>query len=160
MSISSQRTKSVNCRWQTLSVINFSAWEGAIFSCLAHVSCSKLTIGVIGQLFVKRFTLCYRTVVLFVCRSVLSLCSLMFVHCDQTVRRIKIKLGMQVGLGPGHIVLDGDPAPPPPKGHNPHTIFGPYLLRPNDCIDQDATGYGARPHPRGLCVRWGPTPKF
>jgi len=23
-----------------------------------------------------------------------------------------MKLGMQVGLGPGHIVLDGDPAPP------------------------------------------------
>jgi len=30
-----------------------------------------------------------------------------------------MKLGMQVGLGPGHIVLDGDPAPPPPKGHSP-----------------------------------------
>jgi len=29
------------------------------------------------------------------------------------------KLGMQVGLGPGHIVLDGDPAPPLPKGHRP-----------------------------------------
>jgi len=31
-----------------------------------------------------------------------------------------MKLGMQVGLGPGHIVLglDGDPAPPPPKGHS------------------------------------------
>ena len=27
-----------------------------------------------------------------------------------------MKLGMQVGLGPGHIVLDGDPAPPPLKG--------------------------------------------
>ena len=27
---------------------------------------------------------------------------------------------LQVGLGPGHIVLDGDPAPPPPKGHSPH----------------------------------------
>jgi len=26
---------------------------------------------------------------------------------------------MPVGLGPGHIVLDGDPAPPPPKGHSP-----------------------------------------
>ena len=25
---------------------------------------------------------------------------------------------MQVGLGSGHIVLDGDPAPPP-KGHSP-----------------------------------------
>jgi len=26
---------------------------------------------------------------------------------------------MQVGLGPGHIVLGGDPAPLPPKGHSP-----------------------------------------
>jgi len=25
-------------------------------------------------------------------------------------------LGMDVGLGPGHIVLDGDSAPPPQKG--------------------------------------------
>jgi len=25
-------------------------------------------------------------------------------------------LGMEVGLGPGHIVLDGDPAPLPKKG--------------------------------------------
>ena len=25
----------------------------------------------------------------------------------------------EVGLGPGYIVLDGDPAPPPPKGHSP-----------------------------------------
>ena len=30
-----------------------------------------------------------------------------------------MKLGVQVGLGPGHIVLGGDPAPPPPKGHSP-----------------------------------------
>jgi len=27
-----------------------------------------------------------------------------------------MKFGMQVGLGPGHIVIDGDPAPPPSKG--------------------------------------------
>jgi len=28
-------------------------------------------------------------------------------------------LGMEVGLGPDYIVLDGDPAPPPPKrGHS------------------------------------------
>jgi len=26
---------------------------------------------------------------------------------------------MDVGLGPGHIVLHGDPASPPPKGHSP-----------------------------------------
>jgi len=60
-----------------------------------------------------------------------------------------MKLGIQVGLGPGHM-LDGDPAPPPPKGHNP--IFGPYPLRPNGCIDQDATWYGGRPRPRPFCV--------
>jgi len=59
--------------------------------------------------FVKRFALCYRTVVL----------SVTLVHCGQTVGRIKMKLGVQVGLGPGHIVLDGNPAPPPPKGHSP-----------------------------------------
>jgi len=36
-----------------------------------------------------------------------------------------MKLGMQVGLGHGHIVLDEDPAPSP-KGSQP-PIFGPYL---------------------------------
>ena len=32
-------------------------------------------------------------------------------------------LGMEVGLGPGNIVLDGDPASPPQKGVQP-PIFG------------------------------------
>jgi len=43
-----------------------------------------------------------------------------YVYCGQTVVWIKMKLGMQVGLGPGHIVLNGDPAPPSPKGRSPH----------------------------------------
>ena len=93
------------------------------------------------------------------CLSVCPVCSVLsvtFVHCGQTVGRIKMKLGMQVGLGPDHIVSDGDPAPPPPKGHSPHPIFGPYLLRPNGCMDQDATWYGARSQPRRLCVRRDP----
>jgi len=59
-----------------------------------------------------------------------------------------MKLGMQVGLGPGHIVLDGDPAHPP--------IFGLYLLWPNGWLGQDATWYGVKTRPRRLCVRWGP----
>ena len=33
------------------------------------------------------------------------------VYCGQTVGRIKMKLGMQVDLGPGHIVLGGDSSP-------------------------------------------------
>jgi len=135
-----------------------------------------------------------------VCLSVLSCLSVTFVHCGQTVRQIKMKLGMQVGLGPGHIVLDGDPAPlpqrgtapnfrpvsvaakwlrgsrchlvwiglgpgdfvlirwgpstPPPKGGGaPSPISGPFLLWPNGWMHQDATWYGCRPQPRGLCVR-------
>jgi len=32
---------------------------------------------------------------------------------------IKMKLGMKVGLSPGHTVLDEKPAPSPPKGHSP-----------------------------------------
>jgi len=30
-----------------------------------------------------------------------------------------MKLGMQVGLGHGNVVLDRNLAPPPPKGHSP-----------------------------------------
>jgi len=48
-----------------------------------------------------------------------------------------MKLGKQVGFGTGHIVLWG-PSSPSPKGAQP-PIFGPYLLRPNGWMDQDAT---------------------
>ena len=45
-------------------------------------------------------------------RPMLSVrCPVCLVYCGQTVGRIKMKLGMQVGLGPGHMVLGGDPAP-------------------------------------------------
>jgi len=47
---------------------------------------------------------------------VLSVClSVTLVYYGQTAGRIKMKLGTQVGHGAGHIVLDGDPAPPPQK---------------------------------------------
>ena len=52
------------------------------------------------------------------CLSVLS--CVMLVYCGQTVGQIKMKLGTQVGLGPGHIVLDGDPAPPRKGAQQPH----------------------------------------
>ena len=57
----------------------------------------------------------------------LSVLSVTFVHCGQMVGRIKMKLGMQVGLGPGHIVLGEDRAPPPLKGHSP-PIFRPISV--------------------------------
>ena len=41
--------------------------------------------------------------------------SVTLVYCSQTVGWIKMKLGTEVGLGPGDIALDGDSAVPPPK---------------------------------------------
>ena len=37
------------------------------------------------------------------------------------------------------------------------SIFGPRLLWPNGCMDQDATWYGGRPRPTQHCVRYGPS---
>jgi len=80
-----------------------------------------------------------------VCLSVLSVLSVTLMYCGQTVGRIKMKLGTQVGLGPGHIALDGDP------------IFGPRLLLAYGWMDRDATWCEGRPRPRPHCVIWGPS---
>ena len=60
-------------------------------------------------------------------------------------------LGMEVGLGQGDIMLDGDTSPLPKKGSEP-SIFAQFLLWPNGWMHQDATWYGCRPQPRGLFV--------
>ena len=79
--------------------------------------------------------------------------------CGQMAACIKMSFGMELGLSPGDFVLDGDPTLPSPKGGRaPCRIFGPFLLWPNGCMHQDATWYGGRSHPRGLCVRWDPAP--
>jgi len=72
---------------------------------------------------------------------------------------IKMPLGTEVGLSPGDIMLDGDPAPPPKKtGHSsPLPFFGPCVLWLNGWNEQDATCCGCRPQPRPHCVRLGPS---
>ena len=85
---------------------------------------------IFGRPFVKLFALCYQTVV---CLSDLSsVCDVGVV--SPTVGWIKMKLSTQVGLGPTHIVLDGNPAPLSPKRTEP-PIFGPYPLWPNGWMD-------------------------
>ena len=79
-----------------------------------------------------------------------------FVHCVQTVGRMKTKLGMLVGLCPGHIVLDGDRTPLPQRRRSLPQILGPCLLRPNGWMDEAGTWHGGRPQPRH--VSWGPSP--
>ena len=64
---------------------------------------------------------------------------------------IKMSLGMELGLGPGDFLLDGDPASPPQKGGGAPQIFGPCLLWPNSWMDQDGTWHGGKPQPRRPC---------
>ena len=81
--------------------------------------------------------------------------SVTLVYCGQTVGRIKIKPGMQVGLGPGHIVLDGVPAPRHPKGHSPPNLW-PISVAAKWLHGSRCHLYGSRPWSRRLCVRWEP----
>jgi len=75
-------------------------------------------------------------------------------YCDQTAGCTRIPLCTEVDLGPGDIVLDGEPAPPK-RGIAP--TFRPCLLWPNGWLDQDATWYGGRPRLKPHCVRLGPS---
>ena len=61
-------------------------------------------VPVLGQPSVKRFAQCYQTIVSPVCLSVTLVYSM---YCGQMVGWINMKLGMQVGLSPGH-ELDGE----------------------------------------------------
>jgi len=70
------------------------------------------------------------------------------VRCGQTAGWAKMPFGMEVGLDPGDFAFDEDPANPRKREHPPHPIFGPCLLWPNGCMDEDATWYGSRPRHR------------
>ena len=53
-----------------------------------------------------------------------------FMHCGQTVGRIKMKFGMQVGLGPGHTVLGLGPGhivTQPPRHFRPISVAAKWL---------------------------------
>jgi len=50
---------------------------------------------------------------------------------------IKMPLGREVGLGPGDIVLDGDPAPPK-RGQPACPIFGPSIVAKQSPISATA----------------------
>jgi len=68
------------------------------------------------------------------CLSVSVCLSVTFVHCGQTAGRIKMKLGVLVGLSPGHIVLDGDPAPhSSPSPLSAHAYCGQTVAHLSNC---------------------------
>jgi len=100
------------------------------------------------QPFVKRFALCYWTIVC------LSICDVGVLWPNGSVE-FSMPLSMVVGLDPGHSVLHGDPAPPQ-KGAQPPPQFSPHV-----CCGQTAgwiemplsTDVDLSP---GHIVRWGP----
>ena len=77
------------------------------------------------------------------------------VRCGQIAGSTKLTFGMEVGLNSGNFVFDGNPAIPEKRQTHPDPIFGPCLLWPNSCIDQDATWYGSKCRLRQRCVGWG-----
>jgi len=61
------------------------------------------------------------------------------VRCAQTAGWIKMPLSMEVNLGPGDVVLDGNPAPPAKRAQQPPPpLFGPCLLWPRSPISATA----------------------
>ena len=62
------------------------------------------------------------------------LLSVTLVYCSETVGPIKMKPGLQVGLGPGHIVLDGAQVPLPQRGTAPN-------FRPISTVPKRLDGY-------------------
>ena len=81
-------------------------------------------------------------------------------YCGRTAGWIKMARGMEVGLGPVHIVPDGDTAPLPKTGGRTPQIFGPSLLWPNGFTDENAAWYGSRPRHRPHCTRRGPSSRY
>jgi len=61
---------------------------------------------------------------------------LVHVYCGQTAKWMKTPLGTEVDLGPGHIVLDGVPAPREMGTTAP--LFVPCLLWPRSPISATA----------------------
>jgi len=97
-----------------------------------------------------------------------------YVYCGQTAGWIKMPLGVEVGLGPGHIVLDLDPAPLPQNGSKaPQFLTYFYCgqtarcikmqlgtelgLSPGDFVldgDRPLSKKGAEPPIFGPCLLW------
>jgi len=60
-----------------------------------------------------------------------------------------MKLGIEVGIGPGHIVLHREGPSFPQKGHSPPN-FRPMSVVAKRLDDQDATWYGGSHRPRRM----------
>ena len=84
--------------------------------------CNIIPAWFFGRPCVKRSVLGYRSVC-----PVCLVFSVTLVYCGQTVGWIKVKLGMEISLGPGHTVLGGIESSSP-KGAQPLPNFRPMSI--------------------------------
>jgi len=93
--------------------------------------------------------------------------SVTLVYCGQTVEWIKMPLGTEVGLGPGHILLDGDPAPLRKGAQNPSPLLSRFTdaarkPRPMSIAARQLDGsgyrYGGRPRTCDIVLDGEPAP--
>jgi len=105
---------------------------------------------IFGRPFVKRFALCYQTVVRHVL-SVLSVCDVAVLWPNGWIDQDETWFAGRPRPWP-HSVRWG-PICPSPKGHSPicRSIF--VVVKWLDGLRCHATWYGGRPRPRRLCVR-------
>jgi len=68
-----------------------------------------------------------------------------------------MKLGTEVGLGAGHIVLDWNQAPQEGHSSGPHFSAHMFCGETAGWVKIPLTWYGGRPQPRKHCVIWEPT---
>ena len=134
-------------------------WKCFLFSALSPIKGHILPVTSrmllrFGPPFVKRFTLCYRTVVLSIC-PVLSVCNVGALCPNGWMDQDETLHGGTSRPRP-HCVRWERSSPQKREGRPP--IFGPCLLWPNGWMDKDGTWYEDR---RGLmphCVRRAPSP--
>ena len=112
-----------------------------------------------GQPFVKRFALCYRTVVLScpVCPVCLSVCKVDVLWPNGWTDQDDTRRARRPGPWP-HCVRWGPSSPPQKWGGAPSPIFSPCLLWPNGWMDQDGTWHRGGPWSRLHCAK--PPPQF
>ena len=156
-------TKRLALSWAGTQHVNFRGLlphNGILPSATLHRSkqLRACVLSVFGRPFVKRFALCYRTVVCPVCLS----CPV----CNVGVSWPNVWSDQDETWHAGrprpwqHCVRWGPRMSPPKATNSPPPIFGPYMLSPNGSMDQDATWYEDRPRPKRHCVRLGPSSPF
>ena len=122
--------------WKSVTASSFMWFPPYFYIRFGSIRCRGSFIAVFGRPLQLMVPLCYRIILL----SVVSVLSGTLVYCGQTVGwMVRVPVGMEVGLGPGDIVLDGNPAISPRKrAQQPHTFWAMSIVAKRSPISATA----------------------